>query len=630
MQSDTTILYCSNPGCQVPNAETDAVCQSCQTPLVKRYLWQLGSTPPRCQPGEVVGDRYRYLSDRIYLETQPGRPPFAPVEVPSEIETYLRLIPYHLHLPQVYGLLAPSLPDQWLLEHVPLYAAHLSDLPQEKIPVSPQPTVKLRPQLSDRWGMASALRQLNWLWQMANLWQPLREAGVASSLFNPKLLRVEGSLLQLLELQADPAATSLSALGSLWQSWLPATNPEIAPWFTQHCQTLITQADISPDWVVEQIDQQLRGIGNPHPFRLQMATATDQGPSRHRNEDASYPEGGSFEVTNSDPDRAATQLLLVCDGVGGHEGGGIASQLAVECIHKQLQPLQSAHQSSEKTDVQTVISALDAAVRLANDQISDRNDREQRQDRQRMGTTVVMAWLQAPELYITHLGDSRAYWIRPTSCHQLTWDDDVASREVRLGYALYRDALRWPAAGSLIQALGMGSSSLLYPTVQRFILDEESLLLLCSDGLSDNDRVEQYWETALLPIFTGAIDLKTAARQLIDLANTQNGHDNVTVGLLHYQPHGNASDAAPPVVSTTFPSPQSFSMVRSPLSPAQRSKQWNLRWLLLGTSLVLVGWASLLISLTWETLKSKLQSPPLPTSPVVLPSSDISPSPAPH
>jgi hypothetical protein len=106
-----------------------------------------------------------------------------------------------------------------------------------------------------------------------------------------------------------------------------------------------------------------------------------------------------------------------------------------------------------------------------------------------------------------------------------------------LGYSLYRDALEQVAAGALIQALGITSSNTLHPTVQRLPVDEDCVLLLCSDGLSDKDRVEECWEAEILPILDGSIGVARARDRLIEIANTRNGHDNVTVALIHCQAH---------------------------------------------------------------------------------------------
>ena len=63
--------------------------------------------------------------------------------------------------------------------------------------------MQLCSQLDNAWRDATSMRQLNWLWQIANLWQPLHSQGVANSLIDPYLLRVEGSLVRLLELRSD-------------------------------------------------------------------------------------------------------------------------------------------------------------------------------------------------------------------------------------------------------------------------------------------------------------------------------------------------------------------------------------------------------------------------------------------
>jgi protein phosphatase len=117
----------------------------------------------------------------------------------------------------------------------------------------------------------------------------------------------------------------------------------------------------------------------------------------------------------------------------------------------------------------------------------------------------------------------------------MTLDDDLATREVRLNGILYRQALGMSSSGSLFQALGMNSSTALHPNIRRMIVDEECIFLLCSDGISDRDRVDQYWQTEILPVLEGKVDLATACQRTINMANTHNGHDNSTVALVHCQ-----------------------------------------------------------------------------------------------
>jgi protein phosphatase len=108
----------------------------------------------------------------------------------------------------------------------------------------------------------------------------------------------------------------------------------------------------------------------------------------------------------------------------------------------------------------------------------------------------------------------------------------VAAREVRLGRSLYREALQRPDAGALTQAIGTRDAEFLRLTVQRFVLEEDGVLLLCSDGLSDNELVEQAWAEYTEATLKGNYSLDLAVKNWISLANQKNGHDNTSVVIL--------------------------------------------------------------------------------------------------
>ncbi|MCT7960123.1 protein phosphatase 2C domain-containing protein [Laspinema sp. D1] len=529
MNKPSAIIYCPNFTCQSPNPETQKFCQKCGTPLPKRYLWAVGGTGrPSYQPGDILADRYWVKEDQILVDTKPGVLPEMPIEIPATIIPYLKLFPLRLHVPQVYGRLPSKGNDPnrdiWLLEETAIYPeGTMVAVRKGQAPEAVH--AQLMPLLTDSWADASPMRQLNWLWQIAQLWYPFKKEGVAQSLLNPGLLRVEGSLLRLLELPRDATTPDLSELGPLWLSLAKTAHPAIAPYLERLSQ-MLTRGDVqTPSQLTELLDRGLSLCGELYKRTYYIATGTDRGPTRRRNEDACYPPSGTSRATSD-----TSGLAIVCDGIGGHEGGNVASNLAIETLQQHLESLLAENTQS---DPHRIMEQIESAVGIANDRIASRNDEEQRQARQRMGTTLVMALTHRHEIYINHIGDSRAYWITSTGCRQVTLDDDVASREVRLGYSLYRDALQQGAAGSLIQALGMGASSVLHPTVQRFIMDEDSAFLLCSDGLSDNDRVEQYWETEILPILSGEFPVLRSVTKLIDIGNFHNGHDNVTVGLVY-------------------------------------------------------------------------------------------------
>lgn len=548
---DTAKITC--PFCQAINPESHRFCQQCRAILPKRYLYALGKGIETLKEGQLLANRYLIEKggetahkehsagdnqpfgmgclkhNRIVLDTKPGLPPEFPSDIPPAIAPYLRLFPYRLHVPQVFGVATwekkGKSEEIWLLEQAPIYR----ELNQRKAPGKPQ----FLPELTSIWQSASPLRQLNWLWQIATLWQPFSSEGVASSLLYPTLLRVEGAQVRLLQLQLDRSTPSLSHLGQNWQELVESANPIVTEFLAQLCQQMI-DGQLSSDRLLAELDLALAKCGKTLDRSYEIVTRTDKGPSRQRNEDARYPNSdtpNSFELSAQSPANASkhTPLAIVCDGIGGHEGGMVASNLAVETIQHQLQDVRN----DGSWEPETLSTKLEIAVCAANDQISQRNDAEQRQQRQRMGTTVAIALAYGHEIYITHVGDSRAYWISRHGCYQVTLDDDVASREVRLGYSLYREAVQQIGSGSLVQALGMSSSMNLHPTVGRFVIDEDCIFLLCSDGLSDSDRVEQFWEDEILPVLEGKTSLATAATRLIEIGNTLNGHDNVTVGLVH-------------------------------------------------------------------------------------------------
>jgi serine/threonine protein phosphatase PrpC len=182
---------------------------------------------------------------------------------------------------------------------------------------------------------------------------------------------------------------------------------------------------------------------------------------------------------------------------------------------------------------------------VVNNLITAQNDLQHRSDRQRMATTLVMVVhvqqglkaqnqtkIYSHEMYVVHLGDSRAYWMTQNTCHRLTVDDDVASREVRMGRLLYRMALEREDAQSLTQALGTRTGDALHVHIQRFIVDEDGVFFLCSDGLSDRGWVDRYWNGSIASLLSEMQSLGDIAQEWIDLGNQKNGQDNISVGLL--------------------------------------------------------------------------------------------------
>lgn len=508
----------------------DKLCASCQTPLVHRYLWATGSLSAQIPPGTKVADRYEVISQQIWLDTQPGLPPDVPEELPTEVIPYLRLYQEPLHLPQAYGFasnLEGDTTDILLLENVPI-----------------DDTGNIYPTIVEAWEQATAVRQVYWLWQILQLWTPLSELGFSRSLLVVDNLRVQGWCVRLLELYQTPAdeKLSLQSLGECWQFWVASAKTSVAKGLQNIVQQMC-ETEIELEAINIQLNNLLLAAAAELPLVLKVAGSTDIGPIMAQNEDACYPNA------LSDLDEPLlSHLSIVCDGIGGHEGGEVASKLAVQSVKLQIRVLLA--EVTEQTvflPPELLQEQLEASLRVVNNVICARNNEQKRQGKERMATTIVMA-LQVPqrvqtstgwqsnnthELYLANVGDSRAYWITRNYCQRLTVDDDVATREVRLAKSLYRKALLRPDASALTQALGTRDSESLRLKVQRFIVEEDGILLLCSDGLSDNNWVEQSWQDYAIPVLTGQLTVEDAVHNWINLANEKNGRDNTSVVLTY-------------------------------------------------------------------------------------------------
>jgi protein phosphatase len=493
--------------------------------LPKHFLWAVGLDAEAFPTDTYLpGDRYRAISPQVLLDTQPFRMPEITEEVPSYVISYLKLSRLPLHLPRPYGMLrwgeGLDITEVLLLQNVPL-----------------DESGQLLPTLEESWANASALRQINWLSQVLQLWQPLQEEHMTLTLLQQRFLRVDGPWLRIVELQADVTQTDLVQLGDEWVQWIAGVQPEIEEPLAEFFYSL-SRGDLDITKAIAKLDQIALERFQTTPLTIRIASDTDKGPRRDHNEDTCYPDP-KRPKRSQQPEYLRDRLAIICDGLGGHEGGEVASSMAIKTFEQQLQVLLRQVETDEDPfSPLTFTAQLEAITRIVNDLIVARNDQQQRQAQQRMGTTLVLAIAPRPhgkpskEIYIVNVGDSRAYWITPQNCCQITLDDDVATRETTLGYNFYAYSAQRLDGGALIQALGTRPSNALLPRVQRFNIDEDCLLLLCSDGLSDYDRVEELWKNHLRPVLLDDTPLDQACHNLVDQANTLNGHDNVTVALM--------------------------------------------------------------------------------------------------
>jgi protein phosphatase len=220
------------------------------------------------------------------------------------------------------------------------------------------------------------------------------------------------------------------------------------------------------------------------------------------------------------------KLLLVADGMGGHAGGRRASALAVETItHYVLNTMPWFFRLHEAAGPD-----LDEDLRAALEQCQKRIEEAARVDpqRSRMGTTLTMAYLLWPRLYVVHAGDSRCYLHRGGRLEQVTRDHTVAQRMVDEGVLQPAEAEGSRYSHILYNCVGGGSHEL-SPDVYKATLHMGDSLLLCTDGLS-----KVVADAQIRDLLGGKQSAEETCRRLVAQANDLGGPDNITAVVAHF------------------------------------------------------------------------------------------------
>jgi protein phosphatase len=203
-------------------------------------------------------------------------------------------------------------------------------------------------------------------------------------------------------------------------------------------------------------------------------------------------------------------LLAVCDGVGGHRAGEIASALALETLSHEMESLVNG--CPRKT-----------LFRVAVENVNKRVWQEaQTQARLAgMATTLTAAVVCHRRAIIAHVGDSRAYFLRGKSIQQMTRDQSFVAAMVASGALTEEQAEHSPFRSTILQAIGLKST--VDVALDGVDLETGDMLLLCTDGLSTKVRPEEMAEALR------SRSLPEAVQELIGLANARGGEDNITV-----------------------------------------------------------------------------------------------------
>lgn len=207
-------------------------------------------------------------------------------------------------------------------------------------------------------------------------------------------------------------------------------------------------------------------------------------------------------------------MYAVCDGMGGHQAGELASQIAVETIPRAFVASQTGGLDAPEKLLTEALYSAHKAIQVSAEADSARLG---------MGTTAVIVWAPPPGdvLWVAHVGDSRAYLFRGGNLQRLTEDHTWYNQVVRAG-VLPSNPEDWPNRHVLSQALG--ASSLIAPEVSHITLQPADTLLLCSDGLTD-----MLDDAEIARQLSSPMSLPDLSQSLVREANRHGGKDNITV-----------------------------------------------------------------------------------------------------
>lgn len=246
-------------------------------------------------------------------------------------------------------------------------------------------------------------------------------------------------------------------------------------------------------------------------LRIELGLSTDPGCVREINEDFAR----IIRPTTPAALHKRGVLAVVCDGMGGHEAGEIASRLAVETIVRRFEEDELAADP---------VAAVPRSVQAANRAIFDAAERNHQM--RGMGTTCTVLLLRDGMAYGAHVGDSRIYLIRGGDIFLMTEDHSAVMELVRRGVITRDEARHHPDKNVISRALGSHRDVQVTGWPQPFAVLPGDRFLLCTDGLYDLVDDEQLLATAR------DVHPQVACDRLITLAREAGGHDNISVAIL--------------------------------------------------------------------------------------------------
>lgn len=243
---------------------------------------------------------------------------------------------------------------------------------------------------------------------------------------------------------------------------------------------------------------------------VEVAGLSDVGCQRENNEDSYL----YWEPASDEEFQRKGRLAVIADGMGGHEGGQEASRLAVETVRQ-------VYDHTFRGDPRAALMESFLAAHMRIQEYADLNPAFYG-----MGTTCTALVVLGHRLYFAHVGDSRLYLVRQGRISRLTHDHSYVGRLVESGVVRAEDAESHPQRHILTAALGVGLTVAVDSSEQPVELQEQDVLLLCTDGL---------WSVVTEAELKKAVADNSPAEgcaALIKLARQRGGPDNITLQVL--------------------------------------------------------------------------------------------------
>ena len=231
---------------------------------------------------------------------------------------------------------------------------------------------------------------------------------------------------------------------------------------------------------------------------------TDVGKAREMNQDY-------YSIPSSESD---LQLYILADGMGGYNGGEIASRLAAETTKNYIQN----NFKKIEHDKEAILKLVKDAMEYANMVVYEESKKDE--NLQGMGTTLDVCFIYNSKIYIGHVGDSRIYLIKKDIARKITKDHSYVQQLLEDKKITREEAMHHPKKNMLLKALGC--TSYVEPDIRARNLEKDDILLMCSDGLTNMVEESKIYEVV-------RENKEKAPEILVNLANNAGGYDNITV-----------------------------------------------------------------------------------------------------